>query len=68
MYKIQYINICINEFAKRFGLEPQVSCRYLLKYKALDFLDEHYEAEHVLPLQDTVDSLQMICRRNGGSL
>ena len=25
-------------------------------------------AAHVLPLQDTVDSLQMICRRNGGSL
>ena len=68
MFKIQYINLCITRFAKRFHLSTQVSCKYLKEFKALDFLDKHYEAEHVLPLDETVESLMSICRYNGGTL
>lgn len=68
MFKIQYINLCITGFAKRYRLQPQVSCRYLKEFKGLDFLDTHYEAEHVLPLEETIESLRIICRRNGGTL
>ena len=68
MYKIQYINLCISEFSRKYRVLPQVSCRYLKEYKALDFLDKHYEAEHILPMAETIKSLQIICRRNGGTL
>jgi len=68
MFKIQYINLCITGFAKKYHLQPQVSCRYLKQFKALDFLDKHYEAEHVQPLEDTIESLLTICRYNGGTL
>ena len=68
MFKIQYINLCITEFAKRHHMDNTVSCRYLLNFKGLDFLDKHYEAEHVLPLCDTLKSLDVICRRNGGTI
>lgn len=67
-YQIQYINLCINKFAKRYGLQPQTAFKYLETYSAIDFLLKHYEAEHVLPIEDTIDSLYNICHRNGGSL
>ena len=68
IWKIQYLNLCVNAFAKRFRLQPQVSYRYLSQYHAVSFLDENYEAEHIQPLEDTLDALRNICRRNGGSL
>ena len=41
---------------------------YLQKYEGLQFLNEFYDVEHTLPLADTLESLQKICARNGGSL
>lgn len=67
-YQIQYINLCINKFAKRYGMMPQTAFKYLAMYNGIDFLAKHYEAEHILPLEDTIASLYAICRRNGGSL
>lgn len=66
--QIQYINLCINKFAKRYGLAPQTAFKYLAMYSGIDFLTKHYEAEHVLPIEDTIDSLHDICHRNGGAL
>jgi hypothetical protein len=31
-------------------------------------LIEHYEIEHTLSLDDAVDDLERVCRRNGGVL
>ena len=67
-WKIQYVNLCINAFAKRHKLSPSVSFRYLSDLRAIDFIDNNYEAEHIMPIDDTVDALTIFCRRNGGSL
>lgn len=67
-WKIQYLNLCITSFAKKFKMQPHLSYQYLSKYNGMDFLMRNYEAEHVLPLQDTLNTLQEICRRNGGTL
>ncbi|MBR5984448.1 MAG: DUF3791 domain-containing protein [Bacteroidales bacterium] len=68
MWKIQYINLCINVFAQKHRLTSQVAFRYLQQYKGLEFLDLCYEAEHLQPLNDTQDSLRTVCRQNGGSI
>ncbi len=68
IWKIQYINLCISEFARKQRLSPQLAYRYLMTYQGLAFLDNNYEAEHTLALQDTMESLKKICRRNGGCL
>ena len=68
LFKIQYINLCIDEFASKFRLAPKVSYDYLKKFDGLAFLDEFYDVEHTLALQDTLGSLQKICARNGGTL
>lgn len=68
LQKIRYINCCIVEFGKKFGLAPRWAFQYLHTYKALEFLDKHYEAEHLLPLQDTISSLTKYCKRHGGTI
>lgn len=66
--KVSYIVLCAFLFAKQHGLSPQESIRFLLDYRGIAFLDEHYEIEHTLPMDDTLDALAAICVRNGGQL
>ena len=67
-WKIQYINLCIDEFARKFRLAPQAAYNYLKRFKGLEFLDEHYEYEHTQALWETQKSLRAICQHNGGTL
>ena len=68
MNKIRYINMCIVEFGKKFGMTAQLSYRYLKKYKGISFLDKCYEAEHLLSLNDALTDLKVYCKRNGGTI
>lgn len=65
---INYIVICISEFAKQKSISTKDAYNYLKKYKGLEFLDECYEAEHTLSLNDAVEDLTIICKRNGGNI
>ena len=68
MNKIRYINMCITEFGKKFGMEPHIAFNYLKEYKGIDFLNRYYEAEHQLSLNDAINDLISICKRNGGTV
>lgn len=68
MNRIRYINCCIVAFGRRLGLEPKWASKYLYKYGGLALLEQHYEAEHLLPLDDTIDGLINYCKRQGGTL
>ena len=65
---INYIVICISEFAKQKSISTKDVYNYLKEYKGLEFLDECYEAEHTLSLDDAVEDLTIICKRNGGNI
>lgn len=65
---IDYIVICINEFAKQFTIKPSESYKYLKQHKGIEFLRENYEAEHTLSLDDAIDDLKQVCQNNGGTL
>ena len=67
-YRLQYLNICVRSFAEKFKMSNKVAFSYLRFYGGMDFLSECYEIEHTLPIEDTMDSLQKICRKSGGSL
>ena len=49
-------------------MPADIAFNYLKRYKALEFIDEHYEAQHLLPLADTLNDLRDYCRRNGGTI
>ncbi len=66
--RIDYTVICIGEFADRFDMHPQQAYQYLKKYGGIDFLRDSYEAEHLLSIEDAVDDLAILCRRNGGKI
>nr|WP_027871737.1 DUF3791 domain-containing protein [[Eubacterium] cellulosolvens] len=64
--KINYTVVCINEFAQRFHIASKEAFSYLYEYKGIEFLKEHYDIEHTLSLDDAIDDLTIICRKNGG--
>ena len=55
-HRMTYFVYCIKAFA------------YLNRFKGISFLDECYEAEHLLSIDDAVNDLFIICKRNGGAL
>ncbi len=64
----RYIVACINQFALQKKLDRRASFRYLYNHKGIQFLKDHYEIEHTLSMQDAIDDLTHICRRNGGRI
>ncbi|MFA7079232.1 MAG: DUF3791 domain-containing protein [Syntrophomonas sp.] len=65
---INFMVACVNEFANKFGLSTTEAFDYLYKYKGIAFIKEHYEAQHCLSLEDTIDDLVVVCKKNGGLL
>ena len=65
---INYIVICISEFAKQKLITTKEAYNYLKAYKGLEFLNECYEAEHTVGLNDAIEDLTEICKKNGGTI
>lgn len=65
---IGYIVAAINEFATAYNMSIREAGNYLLRYKGIDFLAEHYEAEHLLSFDDSVQDLTRVCLNNGGGV
>ncbi len=63
---INYIVICINEFAKQCNMTSKEAYFYLRDFKGIEFLKENYEAEHTVSLDDAVEDLKQVCKNNGG--
>lgn len=73
MYKyekniVNYIVVCINEFAKQYKINSKQAYLYLKNFKGIDFLKENYEAEHTISMDDTMYDLKQVCINNGGNI
>lgn len=66
--QINYTVVCVNEFARRHNLKIKEAFEFLFQYKAIEFLKEHYDIEHTLSLDDTLDDMLTVCSKNGGML
>lgn len=66
--RIEYIISCTGEFALRHSLTNSQAYAYLKRFSGIDFLQNYYEAEHTLSIDEAVDDLATICHRNGGVL
>lgn len=65
---IHYIVMSMGLFARQHNLTKKEACNYLSRFKGLQFSIDNYEAEHQLSLQDCVDDMTAICRKNGGAI
>ena len=66
--KVTYIIYCVDKFAMKFGMSSKQAYTYLRRHRGIDFIHKNYSAEHLLSLDDAVDDMAAICRRNGGGL
>lgn len=64
---LDYIVVCISEFACRYEIHMRDAYIYLNQYKGIEFLKEFYDVEHTLSFDDVLDDLAAICRKNGGN-
>ena len=65
---IGYVIAAINECDKAHRITTREASNYLTRFKGIDFLTEHYEAEHLLSFDDSVQDLTRVCFNNGGGL
>ncbi|MCM1306801.1 MAG: DUF3791 domain-containing protein [Firmicutes bacterium] len=66
--RIDYTVMCVSEFALRYALHPKQSYIYLKNHGGIAFLKDCYDAEHLLSIDDAIDDLTLICKRNGGKI
>lgn len=66
--QINYTVIYVNEFAHEHNLSVKEAFQYLFQHKAIEFLKENYDIEHTLPLEDALNDMLLICKKNGGML
>ena len=66
--RLEYFYCCIGAFAFRHSLTNAEAYRYLSNFKGLDFIDKHYGAEHSQSIEDSVEDMTAVCKRNGGRL
>lgn len=65
---IHYIVMCLGLFSRKYALTRKEACNYLARFKGLQFSIENYEVEHQLSLQESVEDMVAVCRRNGGGV
>ena len=66
--RLYYYVLCVSAFSRVKNLSRKDAYNYLEKYKGIDFLEECYEAEHCLSLDDAVDDLTAVCAGYGGNV
>lgn len=65
---IAYTVAAINDFAKMHRIPVREANNYLIRFRGIDFLKEHYDAEHLLSSNDSVEDLTQVCLNNGGDI
>ena len=65
---IGYVVAVISEFARAYNMTIREASNYLNRYRGIDFLTDHYEAEHLLSIEDSVEDLARVCYNNGGGV
>ena len=66
--KIGFTVVCVNEFANKHNLSVKEAFQYLFQFKGIAFIKENYDVEHTLDFETILEDLEILCKRNGGTL
>lgn len=66
--KIEWTVIFLTEFGKRHGLTLKQAFNYLLRYKGINFVEQHYDYLHTQSFVSAVDDLTQYCHKLGGGI
>lgn len=67
-YQLKFIIALVTDFAKAYHIKQRQAFNYLQRFKGLDFLQKHYGIMHTQSFEDAIETLTLVCRRNGGQL
>ena len=59
---------CVNEFANKHNLSAKEAFQYLFQFKGIAFIKENYDVEHTLDFETILEDLEILCKKNGGTL
>ena len=66
--KIGFTVACVNEFANKHNLSVKEAFQYLFQFKGIAVIKENYDVEHTLDFETILEDLEILCKRNGGTL
>lgn len=66
--KLKFMVALIAEFSRIYQLKQKQAFNYLRRFKGFDFLEKHYDIMHTQSFDDVIESLIIVCHRNGGQL
>ena len=66
--KAYWLSFAVSRYAKSKNLTPDIAFPKLQKFGVMDFLDKHYETEHLENIIYVIEDMDGILNRNGGSL
>lgn len=66
--QLKFIVALVAEFSRTYQLKQKQAFNYLHRFKGLDFLERHYGIMHTQSFEDVIESLMIVCHRNGGQL
>lgn len=66
--KIGFTVACVNEFANKHNLSAKEAFQYLFQFKGIAFIKENYDVEHTLDFEIILEDLEILCKKNGGTL
>ena len=66
--KLEWTVVFILEFGRRYGLTMKQAFGYLSRFKAIDFIDRHYDYVHTQSFASIIDDMTEYCQRKGGML
>lgn len=65
---LQYAVALVSEFASHYHISQRQALNYLVRFKGFQHLEEFYDVLHTFSFEDSIESLSMVCRNNGGRL
>ncbi len=66
--KIEWTVVFLSEFGKRHGLSIKEAFNYLLRYKGIGFVEQHYDYLHTQSFTSAVDDMTKYCSKMGGDI
>jgi hypothetical protein len=66
--KAYWLSFAVSRYAKSKNLTPDIVFPKLRKFGVMDFLDKHYETEHLENVIYVIEDMDNMLKRNGGNL
>ena len=66
--KIGFTVACVNEFANKHNLSAKEAFQYLFQFKGIALIKENHDVEHTLDFETILEDLEILCKKNGGTL